>query len=61
MNTPKDHIESGAGAGRRQAFAVIAGKCSAAQAAALQEIKQSRVYEKLSDSPGRNSAGSMPA
>jgi hypothetical protein len=47
MNTPKDHIESGAGAGRRQAFAVIAGKCSTAQAAALQEIKQSRVYESL--------------
>jgi hypothetical protein len=47
MDTPKDHIESGAWVGRQQAFAVIASKCSAAQAAALKEIKQSRVYESL--------------
>jgi hypothetical protein len=47
MDTAQDHIESGAWVGRQQAFAVIAGKCSAAQAAALQEIKQSRVYESL--------------
>jgi len=47
MDTPKDHIESGAWVGRQQAFAVIASKCSAAQAAALKEIKQSRVYETL--------------
>jgi hypothetical protein len=53
----KDHVESGAWVGRQQAFAIVASQCSAA----LQEIKQSRVYEKLSDSPGRNSAGSMPA
>ena len=47
MDTPKDQLESGAWVGRQQAFAVIASKCSAAQAAALKEIKQSRAYEPL--------------
>ena len=39
----KDHVESGAWVGRQQAFAIVASQCSAA----LQEIKQSRVYESL--------------
>lgn len=47
MDTPEDQLESGAWVGRQQAFAVIASKCSAAQAAALKEIKQSRAYEPL--------------
>jgi hypothetical protein len=32
-------VESGARIGRRQAFAVVAGKCSAAQALALNQAK----------------------
>ena len=47
METAKDYLESGAWVGRQQAFALVANKCSAAQAQALKEIKQSRVFEKL--------------
>jgi hypothetical protein len=48
MDTVKNCMESGAWIGRQQAFAVIASKCSAAQAAALKEIRESRAYEQLS-------------
>ena len=43
----KDSIESGAWIGRQQAFAIIASKCSAAQALALKEIKEARAFEQL--------------
>ena len=43
----KDYIESGAWIGRQQAFAVIASKCSAAQALALKQMKDSRVYDQI--------------
>jgi hypothetical protein len=42
-----DPIESGAWVGRQQAFAVIASKCSAAQALALREIKESKAFEQF--------------
>jgi len=47
MDTPEQWIDAGAWVGRQQAFAVIASKCSAAQAVALQQVKQSRSYESL--------------
>jgi hypothetical protein len=47
MDTAKDCIESGAWIGRQQAFAVIASKCSAAQALALKEMKASGAYQQL--------------
>ena len=47
MDTIKDWMEAGAWVGRQQAFAIIGSKCSAAQAAALKEIKSSRSYEQL--------------
>jgi hypothetical protein len=47
MDTIKDWMEAGAWVGRQQAFAIIGSKCSAAQAAALKEIKESRSYEQL--------------
>jgi hypothetical protein len=37
----------GAWVGRQQAFAVIAKKCSAAQALSLKQMKETRSYEKL--------------
>jgi len=45
MDTPKNLTESGAQMGRQQALALIASKCSAAQAQVLKEIKESRAYE----------------
>jgi hypothetical protein len=42
-----DSLESDAWVGRQQAFALIASKCSAAQAHALKEIKESRAFEQL--------------
>ena len=47
MDTPVDLLEFGAWVGRQQAFALIANKCSAAQALALKEIKESRAFEQL--------------
>jgi len=47
METVKDWVEAGAWIGRQQAFAIIGSKCSAAQAAALKEIRESRSYEQL--------------
>src|ERR1035441_8383384 len=47
MDTAKDFMESGAWVGRQPGFAVIASKCSAAQAHALKEIKESRAFEQL--------------
>jgi hypothetical protein len=42
-----DSLESDAWVGRQQAFALIASKCSATQAHALKEIKESRAFEQL--------------
>jgi len=47
MDNTTDAIQAGIAIGRQQAFAVIAAKCSAAQALTLKEIKQSRAYEAL--------------
>ena len=40
-------IEAGMAIGRQQAFAVIAARCSAAQAVTLGKIKETRAYEAL--------------
>jgi hypothetical protein len=45
--TTPDWIDMGAWVGRQQAFAVIAKKCSAAQALSLKQMKGTRSYEKL--------------
>jgi len=47
MDTPLELIDIGAWIGRQQAFAVIANKCSAAQALALKQVKETRAYEKV--------------
>jgi hypothetical protein len=47
METPREWIDAGAWVGRQQAFAVIANKCSAAQALCLNQVRESRLYEKL--------------
>src|SRR5436190_691782 len=39
--------EAGAWVGRHQAFAVIAGKCAAAQAVTLKQLKEARAFELL--------------
>ena len=44
---PREWIEAGAWVGRQQAFAVIANKCSAAQALCLKQVRESQVFEKL--------------
>jgi hypothetical protein len=40
-------LETGLWAGRQQAFAMIAGKCSATKAASLKEIRESRAFESI--------------
>ena len=47
METPREWIDAGAWVGRQQAFAVIANKCSAAQALCLKQVRESQVFEKL--------------
>jgi len=47
METPREWIDAGAWVGRQQAFAVIANKCSAAQALCLKQVRETRLYEKL--------------
>jgi hypothetical protein len=47
LANPQDHIEAGAWIGRQQAFAAIEGKCSAARAQCLREIRGTRAYKKL--------------
>ena len=42
-----DYLDTGAWIGRHQAFAVIAGKCTIAQAVALKELKEARAFEPL--------------
>ena len=44
---PPNWLEMGAWVGRQQAFAVIAKKCSAAQALSLKQMKESCAYEKF--------------
>ena len=47
MDSTKDILTAGAAIGRQQAFAVIAAKCSAAQALTIKQIKESGCYEEL--------------
>jgi hypothetical protein len=47
METPREWIDAGAWVGRQQAFAVIANKCSAAQALCLKQVRETRLFEKL--------------
>jgi hypothetical protein len=47
METPREWVDAGAWVGRQQAFAVIANKCSAAQALCLKQVRETRLYEKL--------------
>ncbi len=47
MESTKDFLAAGAAVGRQQAFAVIATKCSAAQAITLKQIKESGCYDDL--------------
>jgi uncharacterized membrane protein len=47
MDTIKDLLTAGTAIGRQQAFAVIAAKCSAAQALTIKQIKESGSYEAL--------------
>ena len=47
METPREWIDAGAWVGRQQAFAVIANRCSAAQALCLKQVRETRLYEKL--------------
>jgi hypothetical protein len=47
METPREWIDAGAWVGRQQAFAVIANKCSAAQALSLKQVRETRLYEKV--------------
>jgi hypothetical protein len=44
---PREWIDAGAWVGRQQAFAVIANKCSAAQALCLKQVRESQLFEKL--------------
>jgi hypothetical protein len=48
MTDYKESIEAAAWVGRQQAFAVVASHSSAAQAACLKEMRDSRFFEKLS-------------
>jgi hypothetical protein len=47
MDNIKEYIEAGACAGRAQAFALIASRCSADQALTLKQLKESRAFEKF--------------
>jgi hypothetical protein len=47
MKTPREWIDAGAWVGRQQAFAVIANKCSAAQALCLKQVRETRLFEKI--------------
>ena len=47
METPQDWVDFGSKIGRQQAFAVIANRCTASQALALKQMKESRQYENL--------------
>ena len=46
-NESQDWLDTGAAVGRQQAFAVIANKCSAAQALALKQLKESACHTQL--------------
>ncbi|HUI54629.1 MAG TPA: hypothetical protein VLY04_06635 [Bryobacteraceae bacterium] len=45
--TTQEWFDTGTWVGRQQAFAVIASKCSAAQAVAIKQLRESRAHEKL--------------
>ena len=47
METPREWIDAGAWVGRQQAFAMIANRCSAAQALCLKQVRETGLYEKL--------------
>ena len=57
MHTPREWIDAGAWVGRQQAFAVIANKCSAAQALCLNMFGKLACM-KRSSLHGRSSARS---
>ena len=44
-NKLEDVLEVGTWLGRRQAFALIAGRCSAADAQCLRELRESKKYK----------------
>ncbi|HUI54158.1 MAG TPA: hypothetical protein VLY04_04255 [Bryobacteraceae bacterium] len=46
-STTQDWFDTGTWVGRQQAFAVIASKCSAAQAFALKQMRESRAHENI--------------
>ena len=43
----QDGVELGTWLGRRQAFSIVAGRCSAADAQCLRELRESKQYKKL--------------
>lgn len=43
----EDGVELGTWLGRRQAFSIVAGRCSAADAQCLRELRESKQYKKL--------------
>ena len=47
METPREWIDAGSWVGRQQAFAMIANRCSAAQALCLKQVRETRLFEKL--------------
>ena len=47
METPREWIDAGAWVGRQQAFAMIANRCSAAQALCLKQVRETRLFENL--------------
>ena len=49
-------FELGGVLGQRKAFGLIAGRCSAAEAAAIRRIREERLYQ-ASKLPGRSFAG----
>lgn len=46
-NDIEDGLELGTWLGRRQAFSIVAGRCSAADAQCLRELRESKKYRKL--------------
>ncbi len=47
MKSSPELIDAAAWVGRQQAFAVIASKCSAAQAQCLQQVRESRIHDQF--------------
>src|SRR5581483_11657043 len=47
MEQNQEWLDAGFWIGRQQAFALIASKCSAAQAQCLKQVRESKIHEKL--------------